>query len=127
MSKNGFEEPTVEELKAAEKVINTERKERGKETLSEAFVNRIKETMEIGDTGYTREVLLPIPLELIQADTETRNFIKVVGEISRDKTYGLPVYIEEESVQGVDIMNIVMKPSEETNVEAIKNKLNLKG
>lgn len=123
MTSKELEEPTKEELEAAEKVIETDPERRGEETLKEAFINRIEETIEVGDIGYTREVVLPIPLELINDDENTKKFVKQVGQISRDETYHLPVSMERENIQDVETMNLVFKPTEETNIEAIKQKL----
>lgn len=113
-----------EELKAAEQVTEVE-KELREESLKEAFVNRIEETMEIGDTGYKREILFPIPMELIENDKSTKNFIKAVGELSRDEKINLPIALEKDTSQDIVLMNLVIQPSADTNLEAIKHKLSI--
>lgn len=112
-----------EEIQSAKEVINIERSDREGETLSEAFVNRIRENMDIGDTGYTREVLFPIPLKLVEDSESTRNFIKKVGEISRSKNFNLPITMENETVEDVEIMNLVIKPTTKTDIQSIEEYL----
>lgn len=112
-----------EEIQSAKGVINIERSDREGETLSEAFVNRIRENMDIGDTGYTREVLFPIPLKLVEDSESTRNFIKKVGEISRSKNFNLPITMENETVEDVEIMNLVIKPTTKTDIQSIEEYL----
>lgn len=118
-----MQKPNKDELAAADKVINTDPKERGRETLAEALINRVEETLKIGNTGYTREVVLPIPLELINNDKATKEFVAKVGKVARDKSYHLPVKMEKENLQDVRTMNLVLKPTEDTDVKALKRLL----
>lgn len=113
-----------EELKSAKQVIDVERKDRQGETVKEAFMNRIKETIEIGDTGFKREVVFPIPLELIQEKEEVKKFIIDVGDISREEGLGLPIKMEHEEIEGIKIMNLIFEPSSKTKVEKIKQIIN---
>lgn len=108
-----------EELASAKKVIDVKRADRQGETITQAFVNRIEETLELGDTGYTREVIFPIPLELINEDGKTQEFIKAVGRVSRKKELGLPVAMEEDTVDGIKIMSLVIVPTDETDIKGI--------
>ena len=114
----------AKEIESAKQVIDVERKDRQGETINEAFINRIKETIEIGNTGYKREVVFPIPLELIQENEGVKDFISNVGKISRDKELGLPILMEEESVEDIKIINLVFEPTEYTKVDRIEEILN---
>lgn len=114
----------AKEIESAKQVIDVERKDRQGETINEAFINRIKETIEIGNTGYKREVVFPIPLELIQENEGVKGFISNVGKISRDKELGLPILMEEESVEDIKIINLVFEPTEYTKVDKIEEILN---
>lgn len=107
-------------LDEARKVIYVEKNERQEETLVQAFIHRIEEIKTAGNTGYMREVVFPIPLKMVQDSEEAREFIEVVGRISRNKEMGLPIKMEEENVEGVKLLNLVFEPNEETNLEKIK-------
>lgn len=113
-----------EELESAKQVVNVDKNVR-EETLEEAFVNRIEETIETGDTGYSRTIIFPIPIELIKDSKDTKNFLKDIGKISRDKDIKLPVKMEKESVEEVVFMNLIIKPTQDTDLQAIKNQFNL--
>lgn len=113
-----------EELESAKQVVNVDKNVR-EETLEEAFVNHIEETIETGDTGYSRTIIFPIPIELIKDSKDTKNFLKDIGKISRDKDIKLPVKMEKESVEEVVFMNLIIKPTQDTDLQAIKNQFNL--
>lgn len=116
---------TNREINSAKKVLNVEKSNREGETLSEAFVKRIEETMEIGETGYKRDILFPIPLELIEESKEAAKFVQRVGQISKDKSINLPVELEDEEVGGVIIFNMVLSPTKDTNIKKIREILNV--
>lgn len=118
-----LKEVTPEEKEAAEKVINTDRQTREKETLNQAFINRIKETQEVGNTGYAREVVLPIPAELVKEKEEVRTFLTNIGRIDRDEECGLSIEIESETMEGIALLNVVFTPTEDTDLDLIKEKL----
>lgn len=110
-----------EELASAKKVIGVERNNREGETLREAIYNRIAETLKIGDTGYSREIIFPIPLELILEDESTKKLVEDMGIISRDSRTGIEIELEEESTQGIEILNVILKVKPETNLDRIKD------
>lgn len=110
-----------EELNSAKKVIDTDRKDRTGETIQEAFVNRIAETVELGNTGYKREVVFPIPLSLIQENSEVKDFLKKVGKVSRTKSYGLSIVMEETIEDEVELMNLIFEPTQKTEVDKIRS------
>lgn len=96
---------------------------RQRETISEAFLNRIGETLSLGDTGYSREVLFPIPTKLVGKNEEVDDFLNKAGKIARNKEYGLEITMEEETVGGVTVLGLVFEPTMETDFEAIKELL----
>lgn len=113
-----------EELREAKKVIYVNKNDRDGETITEAFMNRVKEIKDAGNTGYKREVVFPIPLELLEGDENIRKFIRTIGEISRDERIGLPIEMKQENVEGIKIVNLIFEPSGETNLKLIREKLN---
>jgi len=124
MSDELLKEVTKEEEQAAEKVVNTNRKVREKENINQAFINRIRETLEVGNTGYKREVVLPIPTELVGSDDKIKTFLTQIGKISREPKYNLDIKLETETVQEVPLLNVVFTPTEETRVDLIEEELN---
>lgn len=97
---------------------------RGRETLKEAFINRLEENIEVGETGYEREIAFPIPAELINKDKSVSKFIVDLGVISRMDNSGIKIVQELESIEHIPLVVFVVTITGEVNLEGIKRILN---
>lgn len=122
-----MEDKTLKEL---DKVVYlTEKADRKGETFSSALINRLRETQEIGDTGYVREVVITVPKDSLNDSLDAKTFIKMAGEISRDSSFGLPVNLENVTAPDLSgnpivLINVVFKYSDKTNVARVIEFLN---
>lgn len=106
------------------KVLYVEKKERKDETFTSALRKRLEEVKEIGDTGYAREVLITVPKDIVETNPQARKFIKLAGEILRDKKCNMEVAMEPKSVQvsedeNVNVLDFVFKVTPDTDITYI--------
>lgn len=85
-----------------DKVLYLDKKERKEETFTTALRNRLEEMKEVGATGYTRELVISVPKDIIDTNSEARKFVKLAGSISRDKEVNIPVKMEPTKVPTAD-------------------------
>lgn len=111
----------TDEEKVAKQVINTDRSVRDNETLEEAFIKRIKETLNIGDTGFARTIVFPIPIELINRDERTKEFISKVGNLARSGNPNIKIGIEDSDMGGVRTMDFIVDVKQELTLEEVKD------
>lgn len=108
-----------------EDVKYVDKKERKDETLHTALIKRLEETKEsLNKVSFSRDIVLTIPVEILENE-DTKDFIKKIGKISRTKSLGLPVELEEENIptmdgEVVEVVNAVFKPTKDTDLEGIK-------
>lgn len=114
----------TEEEKNLSKVLYAEKKDRTGETFTSALKKRLEEVRDIGDTGYTREVVISVPKDIIESNGEARRFVKIAGEIKRDTKSNVGVAMEPMTIaknedENTTILDFVFSVTKETDITHI--------
>lgn len=106
-----------------DKVMYVSKKERKNETFTTALAHRLREMETIGETGYTREIVISVPQQLIEEDNvEAKSFISTAGKINRDSNAGMEISLETISDNDVIIHDVVFKIKDIEKIPYVINK-----
>lgn len=114
----------TEEEKNLSQVLYAGKKERKGETFTSALRKRLEEVRDIGDTGYTREVVISVPKDIIESNGEARLFVKTAGEIKRDTKAKIgvamePMTIAKNEEENTTILDFVFSVTKDTDITYI--------
>lgn len=95
------------------------------ETFMDALLYQLDEVINRGDVGYTQEILIPIPEDVVKNSVpEAKQLIKIAGEVNRKKELDIPVDIKTEQIKGEDkninMINLVFSIKGKEQAEELK-------
>lgn len=90
------------ELGRAVTLMNTEKKEKRElKTFVDVLKYQLDEIIDRGDVGYSQEILLPVPEDMVNEGNEDANkILKLSGRVNRNKDLPVGVSINTEEVKG---------------------------
>lgn len=88
--------------KVADKVLTLPKQEERKaDTFLEALTRRLDSIIEMGDVGYTQEILLPIPEQMVtDEEKDAKKVIALSGIVNRNEDLAVGVDMATEEIQG---------------------------
>ena len=103
-------------------------KHRKNETFGEALVNSLRELRNGNPVPFPQEIVIGVPETYINNDKVTKDFMKKVGNISRDECFKLPVTLEPEPLttvtgEQITMINVICKYTQDTDIDAIEKYL----
>jgi len=112
--------------KQLDKVVTLPKKDKKElNTYVDVLMYQLDEMIDRGQVGYTQEILLPVPEDLIKnKDKEAKKIIALAGKISREESLEVKTDIGTEEINGrekkFNMINISFKFDNVQQVMALK-------
>ena len=112
--------------KQLDKVVTLPKKDKKElNTYVDVLMYQLDEMIDRGQVGYTQEILLPVPEDMVKnKDKEAKKIIALAGKISREESLEVKTDIGTEEINGrekkFNMINISFKFDNVQQVMALK-------